>query len=88
MPPYDSGPMPTKIPGDLWHDIQLMKDRLVTFCANAQLAAHDDETRSGRPPDFDYYRWLEPIAKAIDDLRSIERYGPGTPNVIPFSKKS
>lgn len=59
-------PMPTEIPENIWRDMKLMQDRLTSFWRDAQGAANDQEHQTGRPADFGYYRWLEPIAQALD----------------------
>ena len=39
MSPPDASTVPTKIPHDLWHDIQRVKELMLTFLTDAQLAA-------------------------------------------------
>jgi hypothetical protein len=77
-------PMPSEIPEDLWRDLRSLRDRLSTFRRDAQAAAHDQEHRTGCSLDFDYYRWLEPIAQAIDAIAIIDQHGPHRTKIIPF----
>src|SRR5215472_11786178 len=82
-----SMPMPTEIPEDLWRDIRLLQDRLATFRRDAQAAAHYQEHRTGCALNFDYYRWLEPIAQAIDAMARIDQHRPNRTRIIPFPTK-
>jgi hypothetical protein len=82
MSPPNPQPVPTKLPDDLWHDIQRVKERMLTFLADAQRAAEEEE----RLGTFDaaLYRWLDPMATAVQQMGAIKRNGPRMANVVPL----
>ena len=86
MSPPDIPPVPTNIPDDLWFDIQRVRRRLASFIADAQLSVRDDEARTGQH-DISFYAWLEPLAKAVTELRKAKRHAPSAANVIAFPQK-
>ena len=84
MSPHDQPSKPAKIPDDLWHEIQRVKERMLTFLVDAQHTAEDEERAGTFDPAF--YAWLEPMATAVQQLQAIKRTGPHTKNVIPFAQ--
>ena len=86
MSQADELPVPTKIPDDLWHEINDLKASLATFAYNARMCVEGKELRTGEY-DLDFYRWLEPLIETVNQMRNIKRYAPTTAEVIPFPKK-
>jgi hypothetical protein len=84
MLPADTVPKPAKVPDDLWYEIQRVKERLLTFLADAQRAAEEEE-RLGRF-DSAFYEWLEPMATVVQQMKAIKRGGPHIANVANFRR--
>ena len=78
--------VPTKIPDDLWYEIDKVKTALVTFAHNARMSVEAKELRTGEY-DPAFYKWLEPLVNTASQMRNIKRYAPTTAEVIPFRKK-
>ena len=86
MSQSDEHPVPDKIPDDLWYEAQRLKAALATFAFDAQMAAQEKELHMGEC-DLEFYRWLQPLAETVNQMRLIKRYAPTTAEVIPFPKK-
>jgi hypothetical protein len=84
MWPVDQPSKPAKILDDLWSDIQRVKERMLTFLAEAQRAAEEGE-RLGTF-DSSFYGWLEPMVNAAQQMQAIQRNGPHSANVILFDQ--
>jgi len=87
MPQFDELAVPTKIPDELWHDINRVRTALVTFAYNARMSVEAKELRTGEY-DLEFYRWLEPLVDTANQMRNIKRYAPATAEIIPFRKKA
>jgi hypothetical protein len=86
MSHHDELPVPTKIPDELWHEINYLKTALLTFAHHARMCIEAKELRTGEY-EFDFYRWLEPLVVTASQMRSIKRYAPTTAEVIQFPNK-
>ena len=86
MSPPDELPIPTKIPDELWHEINRLKAALATFAYNARMSAHGKELLTGEY-EFEFYSWLEPLVDTVSQMRNIKRYAPTTAEIVPFPKK-
>ena len=82
MWPVDQPSKPAKIPDDLWHEIQRVKERMLTFLADAQHTAEEEELAGTF--DSAFYKWLEPMVNAVQQMQAVKRNGPRTANVVPF----
>ena len=56
MSQFDELAVPTKIPDELWHDINRVRTALVTFVHNARMSVEAKELRTGEY-DLEFYRW-------------------------------
>ena len=54
MSQFDELAVPTKIPDELWHDINRVRTALVTFAYNARMSVEAKELRTGEY-DRDFY---------------------------------
>lgn len=86
MSQTDEFPMPTKIPDDLWHEINRLRTALVTFAFNARMSVEERELQTGEY-DAEFYTWLQPLVETINQMRSIKRYAPTAAEIIPFPKR-
>ena len=86
MSQFDELAVPTKIPDELWHDINRVRTALVTFAYNARMSVEAKELRTGEY-DLDFYKWLEPLVDTANQMRNIKRYAPATAEIIPFRMK-
>jgi hypothetical protein len=82
MWPVDQPPKPAKIPDNLWYDIQRVKECMLTFVADAQRVAEEEERLGTFDPSF--YGWLEPMVNAGQQMQAIQHNGPHTATAIPF----
>ena len=55
MSHFDELAVPTKIPDELWHDINRVRTALVTFVHNARMSVEAKELRTGEY-DLEFYR--------------------------------
>jgi hypothetical protein len=83
MSPPNEPPVPTKIPDDLWHQINRVRTALLTFAYNARMSVEASELRTGEY-DLEFYKWLEPLVDVASRMKGIKRYAPATAEVIPF----
>src|SRR5438874_11798637 len=63
--------VPTKIPDELWHDINRVRTAFITFAYNARMSVEAKELRTGEY-DLEFDRWLEPLvdtAETSSDMR-------------------
>jgi len=87
MSQFDELAVPTKIPDELWQDINRVRTALVTFAYNARMSVEAKELRTGEY-DLEFYKWLEPLVDTTNHMRNIKRYAPATAEIIPFRKKA
>ena len=87
MSQFDELTVPTKIPDDLWQDINCLRMALVTFTYNARMSVEAKELHTGEY-DLEFYRWLEPLVETANRMRNIKRYTPRTAEIIPFQRKA
>ena len=78
--------VPTRIPDELWHEINRLRAALVTFAYDARMSVEEKELRTGEY-DPEFYGWLQPLVETVNQMRTIKRYAPTTADVIPFPKK-
>jgi hypothetical protein len=69
--------VPTKLPDELWHEINNLRQALLTFAHHARVSVEAKELRTGEY-EFDLYRWLEPLVVTASQMRNIKRYAPTT----------
>ena len=86
MSQFDELAVPTKIPDELWYDINRVRTALVTFAYYARMSVETKELRTGEY-DVEFYRWLEPLVDTANQMRNIKRYAPATAEIIPFRMK-
>ena len=55
MSQFDELAVPTKIPDELWHDINRVRTALVTFAHNARMSVEAKELRTGEY-DLEFYK--------------------------------
>ena len=86
MSKTDELSVPTRIPDELWYDINRLRAELATFAFNAHMSAQQKELETGEY-DFAFYSWLQPLTETVNQMKNIKRYAPTTAEVIPFPKK-
>jgi hypothetical protein len=77
MSPMDT--KPSRIPDDLWHDIDHVQSQLAHFWREARTAAHTEEVIGRARVSVTYYEWLCSITVAVDALKLVRRIAPDVP---------
>jgi hypothetical protein len=77
MSPMDT--KPSRIPDDLWYDIDRVQSHLAHFWREARKAVHTEEVISRARVSITYYEWLCSITVVVDALKLVRRIAPDVP---------
>jgi hypothetical protein len=74
---------PSRIPDELWHNIEQVQSQLAHFWREARTAVHTEEVISQARVSVTYYEWLCSTTVAVDALKLLNRNAPTSQIMMP-----